>query len=158
MKPNRYSRLPPSEEELPSMWPPKKGEGRAGIRDGSQRQERAHHRLDRNFGERFGREALAIEEAVAELTASYVLADLGIAHHPRPDHAAYIASWLRIFRNNPRAIFIAASKAQAAADWIHAQQPQATEPAIISAERSSPAGATSQSGAAASSFLVGVPG
>ena len=58
----------------------------------------------------------------AELTASFVLADLGIAHHPRPDHAAYVASWLCVLKNDPRAIFTAASKAQQAADWMWAQQ------------------------------------
>jgi antirestriction protein ArdC len=87
----------------------------------------AKHRLDRNFDERFGRDARAIEEATAELAASFVLADLGIAHHPRPDHAAYVASWLRVLKDDPRAIFTAASKAQAAATWMHAQQPQPVE-------------------------------
>ena len=87
----------------------------------------AKHRLDRNFAERFKRDSLAIEEICAELTASFVLADLGIAHHPRADHAAYVASWLRVLKDDPRAIFTAASKAQAAADWMHAQQPQPEE-------------------------------
>ena len=87
----------------------------------------AKHRLDRNFQERFRRDWLAIEEATAELTASFVLADLSVAHHPRPDHAAYVASWLRILKDDPRAIFTAASKAQQAADWMHAQQPKAEE-------------------------------
>lgn len=85
------------------------------------------HRLDRNFQERFRRDWLAIEEATAELTASFVLADLAVAHHPRPDHAAYIASWLRILKDDPRAIFTAASKAQQAADWMHAQQSQSQQ-------------------------------
>jgi antirestriction protein ArdC len=84
-------------------------------------------RLDRNFEERFKRDWLAIEEACAELTASFVLADLGIAHHPRPDHAAYVASWLRVLKDDPRTIFTAASKAQQAADWMHAQQPRSEE-------------------------------
>lgn len=83
----------------------------------------AAHRLDREFGARWTRHALAMEEATAELTASFLLADLGIAHEPRPDHAAYIASWLQLLKDEPRAIFTAASKAQAAADWMHAQQP-----------------------------------
>lgn len=87
----------------------------------------ADHRLDRNFNERFKRDSLAIEEICAELAAAFVLADLGIAHHPRPDHAAYVASWLRALNNDPRVIFTAASKAQAAVDWMHAQQ---TQPAI----------------------------
>jgi antirestriction protein ArdC len=87
----------------------------------------AKHRLDRDFKDRFKRDWLPIEEACAELTASFVLADLGIAHHPRPDHAAYVASWLGALKNDPRAIFTAASKAQQAADWMWAQQPQAEE-------------------------------
>ena len=82
----------------------------------------AKHRLDRDFGRGFGDRARAMEEAVAELTASYVLADLEIAHHPRPDHAAYIASWIKLLKDDSRAIFTAASKAQQAADWMHAQQ------------------------------------
>jgi antirestriction protein ArdC len=52
-----------------------------------------------------------------------ILADLGIAHHPRPDHAAYISSWVSLLKDDPHAIFTAASKAQQAADWMHAQQP-----------------------------------
>ena len=83
----------------------------------------AKHRLDRDLTSRFSHQARAIEELVAELTAGYVLADLGLAHHPRPDHAAYIASWLKVLKDDPRAIFTAASKAQQAADWMHAQQP-----------------------------------
>ncbi len=85
----------------------------------------AKHRLDRDLSGRFGSAAYAAEEAVAELTAAFVLADLGVAHHPRADHAAYIASWLQVLKDDPRAIFTAASKAQAAADWMHAQQPAA---------------------------------
>lgn len=61
---------------------------------------------------------------VADLGAALVMADLGIAHHPRPDHAAYIASWLRVLKADARAIFTLASKAQAAADWMHTQQPE----------------------------------
>lgn len=88
----------------------------------------AKHRLDRDFSPRFSRQALAIEELTAELTAAFILADLELAHHPRPDHAAYAASWLRLLKDDPRAVFIAASKAQAAADWMHARQPRAPEP------------------------------
>jgi len=56
------------------------------------------------------------------LASGFVLADLGIAHNPRDDHAAYIASWLTILKSDPRAIFTVASKPQAIADWMHAQQ------------------------------------
>ena len=81
------------------------------------------HRLDRDLSGRFGSAAYAAEECCVEILSGLVLADIGIAHHPRPDHAAYIASWLAVLRADPRAIFTAASKAQQAADWMHAQQP-----------------------------------
>jgi antirestriction protein ArdC len=69
-----------------------------------------------------------MDEVVVELTSSFIMADLGIAHKPRAEHAAYIASWLKVLKNDPRAIFTAASRAQAAADWMHAQQPRANTP------------------------------
>ena len=82
----------------------------------------AKHRLDRDLTGRFGSKSYAAEEACVDLAAGFVLADLGIAHHPRPDHAAYLASWLAVLNDDPRAIFTAASKAQAIADWMHARQ------------------------------------
>ena len=89
----------------------------------------APHRLGRDLSGRFGSAAYAIEEVSVEILAGLVLADLAIAHHPRPDHAAYVASWLEVLKHDPRAIFTAASKAQQAADWMHAQQPHpATAP------------------------------
>ena len=87
----------------------------------------AKHRLNRDLSGRFGSAAYAAEECCVEILSGLVLADLGIAHHPRPDHAAYIASWLKVLKDDPKAIFTAASKAQQAADWMHAQQPHAEE-------------------------------
>ena len=83
----------------------------------------AKHRIDRDLSGRFGSAAYAAEECCVEILSGLVLADLGIAHHPRPDHAAYLASWLKVLKDDPRAIFTAASRAQQAADWMHAQQP-----------------------------------
>jgi len=80
-------------------------------------------RLDRNLTGRFGSANYAMDEVLCELTSSFVLADLGIAHRPRAEHAAYISSWLNALKSDPRAIFTAAGKAQQAADWMHAQQP-----------------------------------
>lgn len=87
----------------------------------------AKHRLDRDLSGRFGSAAYAAEECCVEILSGLALADLGIAHHPRPDHAAYIASWIEVLKDDPRAIFTAASKAQQAADWMHAQQPASAE-------------------------------
>jgi len=82
----------------------------------------AKHRCDRDLSGRFGSEAYAFEEIIADVGSSMLLADLGIAVHPRPDHAAYIASWLKVLKNDTSAIFTAASKAQQAADWMWSQQ------------------------------------
>jgi hypothetical protein len=76
----------------------------------------AKHRLDRDLSGRFGSASYAAEECCVEILSGLILADLGIAHHPRPDHAAYIASWLKVLKDDSRAIFTAASKARQAAD------------------------------------------
>ena len=62
-----------------------------------------------------------------ELGAAFVCADLALAPEPRPDHAAYVASWLKVLRGDKRAIFTAAAKAQQAADWMHARQDAADQ-------------------------------
>ena len=75
-------------------------------------------RCNRELGKRFGDAAYSVEELVAELTAAFTLAHLGLSSEPRPDHAQYIASWLKVLKADKRAIFTAASKAQQAADYM----------------------------------------
>lgn len=80
----------------------------------------AEHRLARTFGDRFGDDAYAMEEMVAELAAAFLCGDLGITAAPRPDHADYIGHWLRILKGDRKAIFTAASAASKAADFLGA--------------------------------------
>lgn len=75
-------------------------------------------RLKRDFTGRFGSEAYAFEELVAELTAAYVCGASGFYAAPREDHAAYLASWLKVLKGDKRAFITAASQAQKAADFI----------------------------------------
>ena len=75
-------------------------------------------RLNRNLAPRFQKEAYAAEELVAELGSAFVSAELGLEIEPRRDHAPYIQSWLAVLRNDRRAIFTAATKAQQAVDWL----------------------------------------
>lgn len=85
-------------------------------------------RLDRDFGrKRFGDEGYAIEELVAELGSAFLCADLELTPEVREDHASYIASWIKVLKNDKRAIFSAASHAQRAADFLHSRQPTQTE-------------------------------
>jgi antirestriction protein ArdC len=83
-------------------------------------------RCNRELGKRFGDNAYSMEELIAELMAAFTCAHLGLSTEPRPDHAQYIASWLRVLRADKRAIFTAASKAQQAADYL-IQQSEQTE-------------------------------
>jgi antirestriction protein ArdC len=85
----------------------------------------AKHRLDREFGERFGDNKYAFEELVAELSAAYLCAGLEITNTPRADHAQYIANWLVVLKGDTRAIFSAASMATRAVDYLFGLQPKA---------------------------------
>lgn len=85
---------------------------------------RHEKRLAREFGrKRFGDEGYAMEELVAELGAAFVCADLDLTPEPREDHASYIASWLKVLKNDKRAIFTAAGHAQRVADFLSGLQP-----------------------------------
>jgi antirestriction protein ArdC len=75
-------------------------------------------RLNRNLAPRFQREAYAAEELVAELGSAFISAELKLEIEPRRDHAPYIQSWLNVLRNDRRAVFTAAAKAQQAVDWL----------------------------------------
>jgi antirestriction protein ArdC len=75
-------------------------------------------RCNRELGKRFGDQAYAAEELIAELGAAFTCAHLGLSTEPRTDHAQYLQSWLRVLKADKRAIFTAASKAQQAADWM----------------------------------------
>lgn len=87
-------------------------------------------RLDRDFGrKRFGDEGYAMEELVAELGAAFVCADLALMPAPREEHAAYIGSWLKVLKDDKRAIFSAAAHAQRAADYLAGLQSQGMEAA-----------------------------
>lgn len=71
-------------------------------------------RLNRTFGKRFGDDAYAFEELVAELGAAFLLSDLGMAEYSLPGHASYLAHWLKVLRSDKNAIFTAAKHATAA--------------------------------------------
>jgi antirestriction protein ArdC len=82
-------------------------------------------RLDREFGrKRFGDQGYAMEELVAELGAAFLSADLDLTPELREDHASYIASWIKVLKDDKRAIFTAASHAQRAADYLNGLQPE----------------------------------
>ena len=107
-------------------------------------------RCDRNTakGNRFGDDAYAMEELVAELGAAFVCAQLGIVNETRDDHAAYLSAWLSVLKKDSRAIFTVAAAASKAANYLASLQPGGEEApaapapapaAIVAAPQAAPA-------------------
>jgi antirestriction protein ArdC len=73
-------------------------------------------RLNRELTTRFGTEAYAAEELVAELTSAFLCAEMGVQGELR--HAGYVDHWIKLLKDDPKAIFTAASKASQAAHYL----------------------------------------
>ncbi|WP_316233228.1 ArdC family protein [Bradyrhizobium sp. SZCCHNPS2010] len=73
-------------------------------------------RLNRDLSGSYGTGKYAFEELIAELSAAFSCASLGIV--PTVRHADYIGHWLEVLREDNRAIVRAASQASKAADYI----------------------------------------
>ena len=92
-------------------------------------------RCVRDLRGRFSKEVCAAKELIAELGAAFVRADLTLTPEPRPYHAAYVGSWLKVLRSEKRAIFTVAAKAQQTADWMHARHLGAEDPGAVAQVR-----------------------
>lgn len=75
-------------------------------------------RLGRDLKNRFGTAAYAAEELVAELASAILGAELGLPVTHLDNHASYIEHWLKLLRENDRAILTAAAKAEEAASLL----------------------------------------
>jgi antirestriction protein ArdC len=73
-------------------------------------------RLNRDQSGSHGTKKYAFEELVAELSAAFGCASLGIV--PTVRHADYVGAWLEVLREDNRAIVRAASQASKAADYL----------------------------------------
>ncbi len=61
---------------------------------------------------------------MAELGSAFLAADLDLTPDVREDHAAYIGSWIKVLKDDKRAIFTAAAHAQRGVNFLHDLQPQ----------------------------------
>jgi antirestriction protein ArdC len=86
------------------------------------------HRTPRVKGKKFGDDAYAFEELVAEIGAAFLCARHEIQGELQ--HASYIDSWLRVLKSDHKAIFTASAYAQKATDFIMAL---ASQPVQIAA-------------------------
>lgn len=71
-------------------------------------------RLARSLAGRFGSDAYAVEELIAELSAAMLGAELGLPVAHLDHHASYLAAWLNVLKRDSRAILTAAAKAEEA--------------------------------------------
>jgi antirestriction protein ArdC len=90
-------------------------------------------RLARDLTGRFGSDAYAAEELVAELAAAMWCGQMGISAATRTDHAQYLAGWISVLKTDARALVTVASKAQAAVDYLNVCAGYSPEPAAETA-------------------------
>jgi antirestriction protein ArdC len=79
-------------------------------------------RLNRDIRNAFGTKDYAREELIAEMSSAFLCADLQINAEPRPDHASYLEAWLKIMKEDKKAIFSAATAASKVAGYLHTLQ------------------------------------
>lgn len=83
----------------------------------------APHRLNRVKGKKFGDQAYAFEELVAELGSAFLCAEFDIKTVEKGDHAAYINSWIQVLKDNKQMLVSAAAEASKAYDYLLWLQP-----------------------------------
>lgn len=66
---------------------------------------------------KFGSETYAMEELIAEMASAFMCSRFGLEVEIG-NHASYIDSWLKVLRNDKRAIFLAAAKAQEILNYL----------------------------------------
>jgi len=75
-------------------------------------------RLKRNITNMFGDDDYAFEELIAEFTAVFMSGHTGLTVSPPMNHASYLKSWNRRYREDSRYIVKAISKASKASQFI----------------------------------------
>tara|TARA_Y100000389_G_C17464800_1_gene524598 strand:- start:3928 stop:4800 length:873 start_codon:yes stop_codon:yes gene_type:complete len=75
-------------------------------------------RLARDFSGRFGSNAYAFEELVAEIGSVFLCAKMGVKASPSQNNAKYLNNWLEVLKDDKRAIVKAFSLAQKASNYI----------------------------------------
>lgn len=77
-------------------------------------------RLNRNILNAFGTADYAKEELRAELASVFMQTELGISVEGRhfENHGAYLASWLKSVKDNPKEFYAAASDAERISDYV----------------------------------------
>lgn len=81
--------------------------------------------MNRDLSGRFGSESYAKEELRAEIGSLLIGDELEIGHDPG-QHAAYVKSWVKVLKEDPKEILRAARDAEAIKDWVIAREREST--------------------------------
>jgi antirestriction protein ArdC len=92
----------------------------------------ARHEKIKNHN--FGSQDYSQEELVAEMGAAYLCGITDMEQETIENSAAYIKSWIRTFKDDPKVLVLAAAQAQKAVDYILAHQ---SDPAPINSDNRS---------------------
>lgn len=82
-------------------------------------------RMDRDLSGRFGSESYAKEELRAEISSLMVGEELDIGHDPG-QHAAYVKSWIKVLKEDPKEILRAARDAEKIKDLVLSYEQERT--------------------------------
>lgn len=122
-------------------------------------------RCNREFGRRFGDNAYAFEEMVAEIGTVQICLETGLPHSIEAS-STYIQNWLDVLKSDKKAIFTASAKSGQAVDFVMGRQSLEVEadpvrPAIKTAQmpslRRSPVEMAARRNAAAEMDTVSKP-
>ncbi|AVX05962.1 uncharacterized protein MXMO3_03459 (plasmid) [Maritalea myrionectae] len=87
-------------------------------------------RLNRDLkGLKQNKSAYAFEELIAELGAAFLCPKFNIGQFARKDHAQYIASWLKVMKDDPKFVFKASAAANNAVAYLEGLQSDMSEAA-----------------------------
>ncbi|MCT8349400.1 ssDNA-binding domain-containing protein [Photorhabdus temperata] len=92
-------------------------------------------RLDRDLTGRFGSESYAKEELRAEIASLMIGDELQIGHAPG-QHAAYVKSWVKVLKDDPKEILRAAKDAEAISSYLLSHEKEKAQEAPQNAPES----------------------
>ena len=75
-------------------------------------------RCNRDLQNRFGSQAYAREELIAETGSAFLCSHLGITKAPTPNHAKYLNGWLEVLKEDKKAIFKAVSLSKTSSEYL----------------------------------------
>ena len=75
-------------------------------------------RCNRDLQNRFGSQAYAMEELIAETGSAFLCSHLGVTKAPTPNHARYLNNWLEVLKKDDKAMIKAFTLSKASSEYL----------------------------------------